>query len=127
MVLIASSLTGCATGTSELGVLKRAVTLPDAVALGVGAYVIYRLSETPAWETKIVTLDKNKAEAILEKRAGSLGGDGSASFVFSQSAKKWCKQSGFNLYKTTSYIEFWEPTMLGAKLKAEGSFECLAD
>ena len=122
--LAAMVLAGCASGTSQLSGLASSVTLADGAAIAVGAYVVYRLSEMPAWEATVTRVGKAKASVLLEKRAGSLGGDGAASFVFSQSSKKWCVENGLGEQKTLEFYEYWEPTMLGAKHKAKGDFEC---
>lgn len=119
-----AALMGCAHGGSEIAALGRSITPLDGAVLAAGAYVVYRLEETPAWEAKVVSEGGAKAVAELSKADGSLGGDGSGSFVFSQAAKKWCRQRGLGPPQTLSFIEYWEPTMLGAKRKAEGEFEC---
>lgn len=117
---------GCASGPSTLHAMAGSLTALDGVALVGGAYLLYKISEMPAWEVKVFPLDKNKATAELSKSNWSEGGDGAASFVFGRAAQKHCESLGFAKYGVDSLIEYWEPTMIGSKRKASGRFTCVA-
>lgn len=117
---------GCASGPSTMQAMAGSLTALDGVTLAGGAYLLYKIAEMPAWETKVYPIGKSKASAELSKSNWADGGDGSASFVFGRAAQKHCESLGFAKYDIDSLIEYWEPTMLGSKRKASGRFTCIA-
>lgn len=119
---------GCAIGGPRAGAQGGAAAQEEGTATSSTStsFEIYTVYHMPAWTATMSQQGGWRASVQLEKSRLSQGGDGSASMVFAQAAKKWCQERGAARHETLEYVEYWEAMIVGAARKARGEIRCAA-